>query len=84
MDNVQPIPIYCDNTSGTNISKILVMHSKTKHIPIKSHFLREQVSDKKVRLEYLNSKDKIENIFTKPLPKEAFENLRRKLGVIPL
>ena len=40
----EPIPILCDNTSVINISKNLVMHSKTKHVPIKFHFLREQVT----------------------------------------
>ena len=40
----EPIPILCDNTSAINISKNPVMHSKTKHIPIKFHFPREQVT----------------------------------------
>ena len=79
-----PVVIYCDNTSAINISKNLVMHSKTKHIAIKYHFLRELVQDKEVRLEYVNTKEQIENIFTKPLPKDAFLYLRGKLGVIPL
>jgi hypothetical protein len=35
-----PIPIHCDNTSAISVSKNLVLHSKTKHIPIKYHFLR--------------------------------------------
>jgi hypothetical protein len=39
-----PIPIHCDNTSAISVSKNLVFHSKTKHIPIKYHFLREQVT----------------------------------------
>ena len=60
------------------------MHSKTKHIPIKYHFLREQVSQKMVKLEYIDTKEQIADIFTKPLPKEAFEHLRRMLGVISL
>ena len=34
-----PISILCDITSAISISKNLVMHSKTKHIPIKYHFL---------------------------------------------
>ena len=38
------IIINYDNASTINMSKNLVMHSKTKHIPIKYHFLREQVS----------------------------------------
>ena len=67
-----------------NISKNPVMHSKTKHIAIKYHFLRELVQDEKVRLEYVNSKEQIVDIFTKPLPKDAFLYLRGKLGIIPL
>ena len=58
------------------------MHSKTKHIPIKFHFLREQVTEKNIKLEYIGTKEKIADIFTKPLPRETFEYLREKLGVI--
>ena len=47
----EPIPIYCDNTSAINISKNSVMHSKTKHNPIKYHFLREQVIEKNIKVE---------------------------------
>ena len=36
----EPIPIFCDNTSAINISKNHVMHSKTKHIPIKYDFVK--------------------------------------------
>jgi len=39
----QPITVYCDNKSAISLSKKPVMHSRTKHIPIKYHFLREQV-----------------------------------------
>ena len=60
------------------------MHTKTKHIAIKYHFLRELVQDKEVRLEYVNTKEKIVDISTKPLPKDAFLYLRGKLGFIPL
>jgi len=77
-----PIFIRCDNTSAISISKNLVMHSKTKHIPIKCHFLWEQVLEQKVKLEYVPSKDQFADIFTKPLPREAFEYLRQKLGVV--
>ena len=79
-----PTVIYCDNTSAINISKNPMMHTKTKHISIKYHFLRELVQDKEVRLEYVNTKEQIVDIFTKPLPKDAFPYLRGKLGVIPL
>jgi hypothetical protein len=41
-----PITINCDNTSAIIICKYPVMHSKTKHIQIKYHFLRDQVTQK--------------------------------------
>jgi hypothetical protein len=70
VENDEPIPIYCDNTSAINISKNPVMHSKMKHIPIKYYFLREQVVEKNVKVEYLGTKEQVANIFTKPLPWE--------------
>ena len=45
-----PVVIYCDNTSVINILKNPVMHSKTKHIAIKYHFLRELVQEKEVKV----------------------------------
>eukprot|EP00253_Pinus_taeda_P019329 PITA_19329 len=71
-----PISILCDNTSVISISKNPVMHSKTKHIPIKYHFLREQVLEQKVKLEYVPSKEQVDDIFTKSLPRETFEYLK--------
>jgi hypothetical protein len=70
------IPIYYDNTSAINISKNPVMHSKMKHIPIKYHFLQEQVVENNNRVEYVGTKEQVANIFTKPFPREAFEYLR--------
>ena len=79
-----PVVMNCDNTNAINISKNTMMHSKTKHIAIKYHFVREQVQDKENRLKYVHTKEHIADVFTKPLPKDAFLYLRGKLGVIPL
>ena len=76
--------LYCYNTSAINILKNLVMHTKAKNITIKYHYLRELVQDKEVKMEYVNTKKKIGDIFTKALSKNAHECLRCKLGVIPL
>jgi hypothetical protein len=78
----EPIPIFCDNTSAISISKNPVMHSKMKHIPIKFHFLWEHVTEKNIKVEYVGTKEQIADIFTKPLPRETFEYLRQKLGVV--
>jgi hypothetical protein len=78
-----PIPLHCDNTSAISVSKNPVLHSKTKHIPIKYHFLKEKVTSRVVQLNYIPSTEQIVDIFTKPLAKTPFEYLRQKLGVIP-
>ena len=77
-----PIPIYYDNTSAINISKNPVMHSKMKRIPIKYHFIWEQVAETNIRVEYVGTKEQVANIFTKPLPWEGFEYIHQRLGVI--
>jgi hypothetical protein len=76
-----PIPTFYDNTSAISITKNPVMHSKTKNIPIKFHFMREQVTKKNIKLDYIGTKEHIAYIFTKPLPRETFEYLLQKLGV---
>jgi hypothetical protein len=78
----EPIPNYCDNTSTIIISKNPVMHSKTKHIPIKYHFPREHIAKNKIRVEYVGTKEKVAYIFTKLLPPEALEYIRQIIGVI--
>ena len=55
---IEPMILYCDNTSAINISKNLVMHTNTKHIAIKYHYLRELVQDKKVMTNMLTQKRK--------------------------
>jgi hypothetical protein len=46
------------------------------HIPIKYHFLQEQVVEKNIRVEYVGTKEQDAYIFTKPLPREDFEYIR--------
>ena len=75
------IPIKCDNTSAISISKNLVQHSKTKHIEIRHHFLRDHAQKGDITLEFVSIKYQLANIFTKPLSEEKFVDIRRQLGV---
>ena len=79
----EPVIIYHDNTSRVSMYKNHVLHSKTKNISIKYHVLREKAKEKEIRLEYVSTKDQIENIFTNPLQKDTFEYLRGMLGLCP-
>ncbi|XP_043694174.1 secreted RxLR effector protein 161-like [Telopea speciosissima] len=77
-----PVTIMCDNMSAINIFKNPVQHSRTKHIDIRYHCLKEKVTSNAVRLEFVSTTDQVPDIFTKPLPKDNFERLRDKLGVV--
>jgi hypothetical protein len=77
-----PIPLHCDNTNAISLSKNPVLHSKSKHTPIKYLFLKEQVTNIIVQMNYVPSTEQIVDIFTKPLTMTPFGYLRQKLGVI--
>ena len=51
------VSIKCDDTSAINISKNLVQHSKTKHIAIRYHFLRDHAQKGDITLEFVSTKD---------------------------
>jgi hypothetical protein len=80
----EPTTIHCDNTSMISLSKNPVQHSKSKHIPIKYHYLRDHAENKNIKLEYVPTQEQVAYIFTKPLRRDVFEYLRQKLGVILL
>ena len=76
--------IYCDNTSAINISKNPVQHSRTKHIEIQHHFIRELVEDRTLTLEFIHTDDQKADLFTKPLDSKHFEFLRQNICVISM
>ena len=78
------VPIKCDNTSVISISNNPVQHSRTKHIEIRHHFLRDHAQKGDITLDFLRTKDQLADIFTKPLNENQFFNIRRQLGVIYL
>ena len=61
------IVVYCNNSSATGISKNPVQLSKTKHIEIRYHFIRDLIERKIVALEYIPTERQNANIFTKSL-----------------
>ena len=76
------IPIFCDNTSAINITKNLVQHSRTKHIEIRHHFIRDHVLKNDISIEFVDSLNQIADIFTKPLNEAQFIKIRRELGML--
>ncbi|KAK6160669.1 hypothetical protein DH2020_004050 [Rehmannia glutinosa] len=78
------IPIMCDNTSAIAITQNPVLHSRTKHIDVRYHFIRDRVEKKDITQEYISTDKQLGDIFTKPLCESRFEELKNELGLIEL
>ncbi|GJR59551.1 retrovirus-related pol polyprotein from transposon TNT 1-94 [Tanacetum coccineum] len=76
------VPIMCDNKGAIDLSKNPVQHSRTKHIEIRHHFLRDNVQKGHISIEKVSSVDNIADILTKPLKRESFNYLRLGLGMM--
>nr|GEY50114.1 hypothetical protein [Tanacetum cinerariifolium] len=75
------IPMYCDNQSAIALCCNSVQHSRSKHIDIRHHFIKEQVERRVVELYFVETKYQLAYIFIKALPKECFDTLLPLLGV---
>ena len=71
----------CDNTSAICLTKNLIQHSKTKHIKIRHHFLRDEVSKNEIALHFIETDKQIVDVFIKPLSNDRFLSLRRELDL---
>ncbi|GJX17520.1 retrovirus-related pol polyprotein from transposon TNT 1-94 [Tanacetum coccineum] len=80
--NLDNIPVLCDNKGAIDLSKNPVLHSRTKHIEIRHHFLRDNVQKRNISIEKVSSEDNIADILTKPLKREPFNLLRLGLDLI--
>jgi hypothetical protein len=76
------VPLLCDNESAVKIAKNPVLHSRTKHIDIRYHFLREKEANGDIALQNIRSKKQLVDIFTKPLNERTFVRLRNELNVL--
>nr|GFA31844.1 retrovirus-related Pol polyprotein from transposon TNT 1-94 [Tanacetum cinerariifolium] len=75
------IPMYCDNKSAIALWCNNVQHSRSNHIDIRFHFIKEYVENGVIELYFVNTEYQLEDIFTKALGRERIEFLINKLGM---
>ncbi|GJZ04128.1 hypothetical protein Tco_0537403 [Tanacetum coccineum] len=75
------IPLYCNNKSAIALCCNNVQHSRSNHIDIRYHFIKEQVENGVVELYFVSTEYQLADIFTKPLARERLEFLINKLGM---
>ncbi|CAL9022395.1 unnamed protein product, partial [Prunus brigantina] len=75
----KPPVIWCDNISAIALAHNPVFHSKTRHMEIDVHFVRERVQRKEMQVCHLSSTEQLGDILTKSLAAPQFQYLRNNL-----
>jgi transposase InsO family protein len=75
------VPLLCDSTSAISVAKNPVLHSKTKYIDVRYHFLRDHVEKGDIELKHVDTSLQLADILTKPLDQATFARLRGEFGV---
>jgi len=75
------VPLYIDNMFTISLAKNPVMHSRTKHIDIRFHFLRDSYEKGEIEVIHVPTQQQTADILTKPLEQTKFARLRGELGV---
>lgn len=83
-DQVEAVKLDIDNTSALALIKNPVFHDKGKHIRIKYHFVRKAFEDGSISAIFVGTTDLLADIFTKPLGRVKFQELRSRIRMVQL
>ena len=73
--------LYCDNKSAEALASNPKYHSRTKHMELDLHFVREHIANKELLIEHVSNSDQLADVLTKPLGSDHFAYMRTKLNV---
>ncbi len=80
----RPTTLRTDSLGAAALVKNPEFHSKTKHINIKYHHIRELVEDGEIRIEWIKGVDNLPDMLTKPLEKVLFYRALERARIGPL
>jgi hypothetical protein len=80
--NLSKVPLLCDNESAIRLADNPIEHSRTKHINIRHHFLRDHQQRGGIDIYHISTENQLADIFTKPLDEKRFCRLHSELNVL--
>lgn len=73
--------IFCDSSSALHLCKNPAHHEKTKHIDIKLHFIRNEVSRGVIKMVKIHTDDNPSDMLTKVVPATKFKKCLDLVGI---
>lgn len=80
----EPIMLHSDSLSAINLAANPVLHTRTKHVGLDCHFMRDEILRGRIATKHVSTKSQLADIFTKTLGSKEFEAFLCKLGVCNL
>ncbi len=77
----QATVLFGDNKGALSLAVTTKDHSRSKHIDIKHHFLRDCVKNGSIQLSFVSTTDQLADMFTKPLSYPKFSYFRTLLSI---
>ena len=72
---MSPVELYVDNRSSLDLMKNPIFHGRSKHIDIRSHFIRECIENGEITVRHVNSQEQKAYILTKTLRRVKHEDM---------
>ena len=78
---IEPIMTWCDNQGAIFLANNPAQEHRSKHIDIRYHYIRECISDGKIKLQHISTTEQVADIMTKCLSRDKFNHFRNQLGI---
>lgn len=84
VQDTRTVQLLVDSKSALALAKNPVFHERSKHIRLRYHFIRSCVEEGSIEASYINTKDQLADLLTKPLGRVKFLELCSRIGMIQL
>ena len=79
--DARPVELHCDNTGAISLSQQNASISRTKHMNVRWHFIRQCVAEGSINVSFVRSEDQLADFLTKALSVEVLERARIRIGL---
>jgi hypothetical protein len=82
--DIGAVELRVDNKSALDLTRNPIFHERSKHIRVRYHFIRGCLEEGNFKACYINTKDQLSDLLTKPLGRIKFLELCSRIGMIQL